>query len=202
MDPLRANTLTPRVTLGQSKVQYSSRNSISQLTPYTGLILTVTTIIVALARFYLLQNAILPRAYSSKTLDKMSGLQRRSFINHHMAASLKIVLLTTAIYPLFAILTGKALPSSPLSPGSKVTAGDMLIISSQIFTAMYVFELFFRDEISPISCAHHIGAIVIGQAAVAMSFDAKHEGNALWETLLCFLWGERAMRHALKMNLY
>ena len=190
MDHPRANTLTPMVTLGQSKVQYSSRNSISQLTPYTGLILTATTIIVALARFYLLQNAILPRAYSSNTLDKMSGLQRRSFINHHMAVSLKIVLLTTAIYPLFAILTGKALPSSPLSPGSKVTAGDMLIISSQIFTAMYIFELSFRDEIFPISCAHHIGTIVIAQAAVAMSFDAKHKRDALWEILLCFLWGE------------
>lgn len=120
----------------------------------------------------------------------MSGPQRRSFVNHHMAASLKIVLLITAIYPLFAILTGKALPSSPLSSGSKVTAGDMLIISSQIFTAMYVFELFFRDEVSPISCAHHIGAIVIAQAAVAMSFDAKHERDGLWELLLCFLWGE------------
>jgi hypothetical protein len=190
MDHSKTKTPTSRVSLIQSRVQYSSHNSISYLTPYTGLILTITTIIVALARFYLLQNAILPRAYRSETLDKISGPQRRSFINHHMAASLKIVLLITAIYPLFAILTGKALPSSPLSAGSKVTAGDMLIISSQIFTAMYIFELFFRDEISPISCAHHIGAIVIAQAAVAMSFDAKHERDALWEILLCFLWGE------------
>jgi hypothetical protein len=165
----------------------STRNSLSYLAPYAGLILTVVTITVALARFYLLQNVILPRAYSSKTLDRMSSPQRRSFINHHMAASLKVVLLAIAIYPLFAILAGKALPSSPLSLGSKVTAGDMFIISTQIFTAMYVFELFFRDEISPISCAHHIGAVVIAQSAVAMSFDAKHERDALWELLLCFL---------------
>lgn len=184
------NTFTSRDAPGQDNVQYFARNPISHLTPYAGLILTVTTIIVALARFYILQNVILTRAYSSKTLDKLSSPQRRSFINHHMAASLKIVLLMTAIYPLFAILSGKALPSSPLSLGSKVTAGDMLIISAQIFTAMYLFELFFRDEISPISCAHHVGAITIAQAAVAMSFDAKHERDALWELLLCFLWGK------------
>lgn len=184
------NIHTSRVNLDQGKIQYSTRNSISYLTPYAGLILTVTTIIVALARFYLLQNAILPRIYCPGTLEKMSSLQRRSFINHHVAASLKIVLIMTAIYPLFAILTGKALPSTPLSQGSNVTAGDMLIISTQIFTAIYIFELFFRDEISPISCAHHVGAITIGQVAVAMSFDAKHERDAVWEALLCFLWGK------------
>lgn len=190
MDHQTIKSSTSRDIPAQGGVHYTARNSISHLTPYAGLILTITTVTVALFRFYLLQNLILPRAYSPKTHGKMSSPQRRSFINHHMAAALKIVLLTTAIYPLFATLSGKALPSSPLSPGSKAAAGDMLIISTQIFTAMYLFELFFRDEISPISCAHHVGAIVIVQSAVAMSFDAKHERDALWELLLCFLWGE------------
>lgn len=52
-------------------------------------------------------------------------------------------------------------------------------ITAQIFTAMCIFELLFRDEISPISCAHHIGAIVVAQSADTMSFDAKHERDAL-----------------------
>lgn len=173
-------------------VMFSTQNSISNLMPYGGLILTITTTVVALARFYLLQNIVLPRAYSSTSLAKMSSMQRRSFTNHHMAAALKIVLLSTAVYPLFAILSGKAMPSSPLSPGSKVTAGDLLVISTQIFTAMYLFELLFRDHVSPISCAHHVGAIVIAQSALAMSFDPKHKRDGLWEILLCFLWGKSA----------
>lgn len=181
-----------RESFNANNVMFSTHNSISNLMPYGGLILTITTTIVALARFYLLQNIILPRAYSPTSLAKMTSMQRRSFANHHMAAALKIVLLSTAIYPLFAILSGRATPSSPLSPGSKVTAGDMLVISTQIFTAMYLFELLFRDEISPISCAHHVGAIVIAQSALAMSFDPKHKRDGLWEILLCFLWGKWA----------
>jgi hypothetical protein len=63
--------LATRGTLDQGNVQYFARNPISHLTPYAGLILTVTTITVALARFYLLQNVILPRAYCTRTLDKL-----------------------------------------------------------------------------------------------------------------------------------
>ena len=201
MDHPTIDSSTTGHTIGLSSVDYSVHNSVSRLTSYTGLMITVTATIVALARFYLLQNSILPRVYSSATLNNLSGTQRRSFINHHMAASLKIVLLATAIYPLFAILSGSAAPSTPLSPGSRATAGDLLIISCQIFTVMYLFELFFRDEISPISCAHHIGAIIIAQSAVAMSFDPKHQRDALFELLLCFLWGKCKVVQSKKVSL-
>ena len=64
-----------------------------------------------------------------------------------------------------------------------------MIVSSQIFTVMYIFELFYRDKVSPISCAHHVGAITIAQAAVAMSINFDHESDAVFEFLICFVWG-------------
>lgn len=68
--------------------------------------------------------------------------------------------------------------------------GDILVVCSQLFVSMYVFELFYRPKISPISSLHHIGAIVIAQSAVAISLDFEHEVDATIEFILCFVWGE------------
>lgn len=54
---------------------------------------------------------------------------------------------------------------------------------------MYIFELFYRDKVSIINCAHHIGAIVIAQSAIAMSINFGHERDAVYELILCFIWG-------------
>ena len=74
-------------------------------------------------------------------------------------------------------------------PHYKATNGDVMIVCSQIFTAMYIFELFYRRTISVISAAHHIGAIVITQSAVAISLNFAHEQDASFEFVLCFVWG-------------
>lgn len=81
--------------------------------------------------------------------------------------------------PLFAILTRKASLRSPLSPGSKIAAGDVLIVANQIFAAVMVFGLSFRDEVSPASRTHHVGALAIAQSAIAIDFDTERERKAL-----------------------
>lgn len=68
--------------------------------------------------------------------------------------------------------------------------GDVMIVATQIFTVMYIFELFYRDKVSPISCAHHVGAIVIAQSAVAMSINFRDEKDAVYEFIMCFVWGK------------
>jgi hypothetical protein len=55
---------------------------------------------------------------------------------------------------------------------------------------MYIFELLFRAKLSPVAVAHHIGAIVIAQSAVAISLNWQHERDATIEFILCFVWGE------------
>ncbi|KHN94561.1 uncharacterized protein MAM_07616 [Metarhizium album ARSEF 1941] len=163
---------------------------VSQIAPFSGLILTIAACVVAAVRIYLLDAVVIPRVYSPAVVKDLSAAQRRSFVNHHVAAGSKILLILVTAYPLFAILVGHGAPHTPLAPGSSATLGDVLIVSSQIFTVMYVFELFYRDTISPIAFAHHVGAIVVAQSAVAMSINFDHESDAVYEFILCFIWGE------------
>lgn len=162
--------------------------AISSIAPFSGLILTVTCCIIAVIRIYVL-DIFIPKLYSRTTLRDMAGTQMRSFTNHHVAAGTKILLIILCGYPLLAIICGTKTPHSPYAPGSAVTLGDMMIVSSQIFTGMYIFELFYRDKVSIISCAHHVGAIVIAQSAIAMSINFNHEQDAVYEFILCFIWG-------------
>lgn len=161
---------------------------ISSIAPFSGLILTVTCCVIALIRLYIL-DPFIPKIYSRAALRDISNAQMRSFTNHHVAAGTKILLVILCAYPLLAIICGNATPHTPYAKGSSVTLGDMMIVSSQIFTGMYIFELFFREKVSVISCAHHIGAIVIAQAAIAMSINFGHERDAVYEFILCFIWG-------------
>lgn len=55
---------------------------------------------------------------------------------------------------------------------------------------MYIFELYYRTKISPIGVLHHLGTVLIAQAAVAISFDFHHETDATIEFILCLVWGE------------
>ncbi len=55
--------------------------------------------------------------------------------------------------------------------------------------AMYIFELFYRTKISPVSVGHHIGTIIIGQTAIAISFNLVREKDATIEFILCLVWG-------------
>lgn len=162
---------------------------VSQIAPFSGLVLTIAACILAGIRIYLLDLVVIPKLYSKRLFKGLTDGQRRSFVNHHIAAASKILLIIVTAYPLLAILVGHGTPHTPFSPGSKATLGDLLIVSSQIFTIMYIFELFYRDKVSPISFAHHVGAIIIAQSAIAMSINFDHESDAVYEFVLCFIWG-------------
>lgn len=165
--------------------------SISELATYSGLILTVTLVIVFIARLYIFEGFLMRRLYGKKYTAMTDEKVRRGFVNHHVAGTIKIILLVTAVYPFMAVAFGTATMHTPFS-GVKggVTMGDVLVVCSQLFISMYVFELFYRPSISPISALHHIGAIVIAQTAVSISLDFEHEVDATIEFILCFVWGE------------
>lgn len=162
---------------------------VSDIALFGALVMTITAVVLAFVRIFILDNFLLGTFYRSVSKDTLTDTQRRSFINHHVAAVLKILLVILAAYPLLRILAGNATPHTPYAPGSKITLGDVLMIASQIFTIMYIFELFYREKVSPISFAHHIGAILIAQAAVAMTINFDHQKDAVPEFLLCLIWG-------------
>lgn len=165
--------------------------SISRLAAYSGLILTICLVIVFIVRFYIFEAFLMKRLYGEKYTAMTNEAVRRGFVNHHVAGLIKIVLLVSAAYPFMSVAFGRAeMRSSFDGKGGLVTMGDVLVVCSQLFISMYVFELFYRPKISPVSALHHIGAIVIAQSAVAISLDFEHEVDATIEFVLCFVWGE------------
>lgn len=72
--------------------------SISILSPFTGLILAVVLCVLFLVRFYVLELFLLARFYGPK-YTRLNEIDRRGFVNHHIAGAIKIIILITAIYP-------------------------------------------------------------------------------------------------------
>ena len=97
-----------------------------------------------------------------KIYTDLSELNRRRFINHHIAGTTKIVILIVAAYPFLAIIGSNALLHSHFVRASSVTMGDILVIVAQILIGMYIFELLYRVKLSPVAAMHHIGTIMIG----------------------------------------
>lgn len=165
-------------------------DSVSQLAPYAGLILTIVLVLIFTLRLYIFE-AFLMRWMYGEIYTNMDDQVRRGFVNHHMAGIIKIILLSAAAYPFVDVAFGNATLHSPfVTHHDKVKMGDVLVVCSQIFIGMYVFELLYRAKISPVSSLHHVGAIVIAQSAIAISLDFDHEVDATIEFILCFIWGK------------
>jgi len=162
-------------------------SSISSLAPYSALVLSIALIVLFLIRFYILQRFLLEKLYGS-VYNNLGDLERRSFLNHHIAGATKIAILIVGIYPFGAVNFGSANFHTPCMPGSKVMMGDLLLVAAQMLTAMFHFELLYRVKISPVSVAHHIGSIVVAQAAITISIRGDPESSI--EFMLCTVWGK------------
>jgi hypothetical protein len=163
--------------------------AISSLTPYCGLILTICLVILFLIKHYVLERLVF-RIFYRKKYGAMDDGLRRGFMNHHIAGGTKIVILLAGIKPFVDVVFGHSQLSSPFSSQhAKPKMGDVLLVISQLFVAMYAFELFYRRTLSPIAVIHHTGAIIIAQTAVVLSLDLDHEVNATMEFVLCLVWG-------------
>lgn len=166
--------------------------TISILAPFSAMIMSIVFVIYFLIRFYILEGFLLRKVYGT-TYTTMDETTRRGFVNHHIAGGTKILILFAAVYPFISVVFGTATfhtrlsrPSAPL----EVTMGDILIVVSQMLIAMYIFELFYRPKISPVSVGHHVGTIMIGQSAIAISLDLIREPDADIEFSLCLVWGK------------
>jgi len=159
----------------------------SKLLPYAGLILTVCCVCIFIVRQYVLEPCI-KRFYGDRC-KRLDEAQRRSLINHWVAGGCKLALIIGSCYPAMAVVSGSASLEAPFAGSKTVKLGDVLICSFQLFTAMYIFELFFRKEVGYISAAHHVGAIIIAQSATVLFLDPAHAADAPLEFILCLLWG-------------
>ena len=168
-------------------IKHTPPTSISKLAPCSALILSIVLVVLFLIRFYILQRFLLEKLHGS-TYTQMDDITRRSFLNNYIAGTTKITILIIAFYPFVSVAFGTAAFSTPYIRGSSVTMGDLLLIAAQMLTGMFIFELIYRVRISPVSVAHHIGSIMIAQAAITISVKGDQESSI--EFLLCTVWGK------------
>jgi hypothetical protein len=133
-----------------------------------------------------LQLFLLRRLYGAK-YTSLDDTARRGFLNHHIAGIIKILILIVGVYPFMSVAFGKATFHTPFVRGSVVTLGDILLVCAQMLTGMFIFELIYRVKISPVSVAHHMGSILVAQAAIAISINGDRDSSI--EFVLCTVWG-------------
>ncbi|KAF2404725.1 hypothetical protein EJ06DRAFT_487711 [Trichodelitschia bisporula] len=188
MDELRLKNRTSNGHHRRPHIAVIPNQQISNLTAYSGLIITIWMVILFFIRFYILEGFIFPRFYGRKWRD-MDDPLKRGFMNHHIAGGVKIVLLIAGAKPFVNVVFGYSDFTSPMGKHAHPTMGDLLIVLTQLFVAMYVFELFYRKTLSPVAVMHHVGAVIIAQSAVVLSLDLEHERDATIEFVLCLVWG-------------
>jgi len=167
-------------------ISHSPAISISKLAPYSALILSIVLVVLFLIRFYVLQRFLLEKLHGS-IYTQLDDVNRRSFLNHYIAGATKLAILIIAVYPFGSVAFGTANLHTPYVRGSSVTMGDILLIAAQMLTGMFIFELIYRVKISPVSVAHHIGSIMVAQAAITISIEGDRVSSI--EFILCTVWG-------------
>ena len=174
-------------------IKHSPVTSISELAPYSALILSIVLVVLFLIRFYILQRFLLEKLHGS-TYTQFDDVTRRSFLNHYIAGATKLTILIIALYPFASVTFGTANFHTPYAHGSRVTMGDLLLIAAQMLTGMFVFELIYRVNISPVTVFHHIGSIIVAQTAISISIKGERESSI--EFMLCTVWGKQVFSYA------
>ncbi|CAI6331690.1 unnamed protein product [Periconia digitata] len=158
--------------------------------PYTGIMLATCLIIFGLIKQFALEEYLMRKQELYKhTWKRLSHRDQRTLVNHHLSLGVKSLILI--IVPFMIIVSGRQFAYSPI-PRSPISVGDMMFVVSNIYTAMYVFELCYRTGISPIAWLHHTGTAIMAQYALLLSRDKRHSDGSI-ELILCLLW---AIPHA------
>ena len=164
-------------------------SSVSNLTPYGALILSIFLIVLFLIRFYILQNFLLEKLHGPK-YTQLNDVNRRNFLNHYIACGTRLAIFIIGVYPFGSVVFGGSTFNTPYIHGSRVTMGDILLISTQMLTGMFIFDLLYRVIIPLVSVAHHIASIMVAQIALAMSIKGYREFESSIAFLICIVWGE------------
>ncbi|KDQ08022.1 hypothetical protein BOTBODRAFT_59576 [Botryobasidium botryosum FD-172 SS1] len=173
---------------GNQHIKHFPNQHISKLAPFSGLILSIVLVVLFLVRYYVLETFLLKLCYGKK-YTALDDKERRGFLNHHIAGATKFIVLVLSIYPFISVCFRHADFLTPVSETSIVTMGDLLVVAAHMVVGMYIFELIYRNNVSPIGVLHHAGTILIGQTAIVLSLHIEHERDATIEFLLCIVWG-------------
>jgi hypothetical protein len=119
---------------------------------------------------------------------QLNSKQRWGFVNYHVSLLLKLLLLGATIYSFCQVKLGNATFDARAHRGSFLSHGDMLVVVTHMFVAMYLHELMYRKCLSPVAIAHHTGTVVIAELAVSMTMIRADWDLANEEFRLCMIW--------------
>ncbi|PVH96112.1 hypothetical protein DM02DRAFT_130974 [Periconia macrospinosa] len=161
---------------------------VSRGLPHTGIMLVTCLVVFGLIKQFALEETLMrKREIYKKTWKRLSHRDQRTLVNHHLSLGIKSFILVVALVPFMLIVAGHQFSYSPI-PNSRISVGDMMFVVSNIYTAMYAFELCYRTGISPIAWLHHTGTAVMAQYALLLSRDKRHSDGSI-ELILCLIWG-------------
>ncbi|GAM89475.1 hypothetical protein ANO11243_075140 [Dothideomycetidae sp. 11243] len=118
----------------QDRFNHVQGETVSDLLPYSAIILTTICVVIFFLRLHFFEP--FAKWFYGKKYTGLDEVQRRSFINHHVAGSVKLFLVVFAAYPFIALFSGAKKLHSPVGHSSPVKVGDMLLIVDEIFTAI------------------------------------------------------------------
>jgi hypothetical protein len=171
------------------KIYNIPNEPLSKWLGYSALVI-LSSMIAIMICIRLLDMFICPYIYGKDTLENFTARDRRSFVFHHAAGPIKFIVLCAGVYPFFHLVLGDARLSTAVSRGGHVTMGDMILVSVQLFCALYVAELIYRAEtISLLSIAHHVATIMVANVAFGISVYYQDYQEASVEIYLCLIWG-------------
>lgn len=131
---------------GDQHIKHVPLTSLSKLSPYSALTLSIVLVILFLLKQYVIEAFLLKRLYGSR-YTQLNEVNRRGFVNHHIAGATKLIILVAAVYPFINVAFRYAVLNDPYARGSRVTLGDVLVVCTQVLVGMYVFELIYRVKI-------------------------------------------------------
>ena len=177
-------------TMTMPHVAHLANSSISKLASFSGrLIISIIFVLYFLIRFYILEGCLLRWLYGEKYI-KLSETDRRGFVNHHIAGATKILILVIAHIPLSMSRLG--VRHCIALSGVVHTLLRAIFSLSRPKCSLLCMSLSYlqAEDLACTSIAHHIGTIMIGQSAIAISLDLVRERDATIEFVLCTVWGE------------
>lgn len=185
----QAFPLVSRYVGGDNRLKGFPAEPLSDLSPFSAVILTSALLVLFLIRYYILEGFLLERIYGD-VWNEQSDRSQRSFLSHHVSTATKLVLLVVGCYPFSDLAFGRASFHSPYAPGSVATMGDIMVVIVQVLFGLYLFELLFRAAMPTIAVLHHLAAIILGQVIIALSLGGSPRRDVILTFIIMTVWGE------------
>ncbi|KAJ4367972.1 hypothetical protein N0V86_009813 [Didymella sp. IMI 355093] len=154
-----------------------------------GFLLMTVTLVVFFIASRVFDVYLFPQIYK-ETWKRITMEKKRSFINNHVLISAKVLMIGLALYPYLLIVNGLADFSDPYIFGETTSNGDVIVVATAIFIAMYLHELLYlSSQVHRVSVFHHLGAVVVASVMVTKNVRWEVESSTSAYTVLIMTYG-------------